>query len=267
MKQFTINEIKQIQIEQGYKYVGLFDNNGNKVIPFNSNASTATARIKEIETRLSSAGLPDGFYNVSCKNALKGGSADNYLIKKGENEILEVKTEKIEVAPAVDLLSYASALKLNVEVASLKLENAALKKEITVLGEQLRENENLLSENEASDATPSMIESAKSFLSEAMGFIAPMLDKHFELKEKSLNIQAAKLNQGQNRQTPAPTVMQQPQTEKSIDTWIKQFSKNPEIYEKLAKFYNNAKTENEFLTELQNYDEELLKQLIQWKKN
>jgi|LakMenEpi03Aug12_release.lakeMendotaPanAssembly.Ray.scaffolds.fasta_scaffold29901_13 hypothetical protein len=268
MKQFTINEIKEIQKEQNYKYIGLFDNNGIKVIPYNSNSSTAGDRLKEVEIRLNSAGLQEGYYNISCKNTLKGGSADNYLIKKGDNEVLQVEKKPVEII-APDLLSYGAALKLNVEVASLKLENAALKKEINLLNEQLKENETFLSEMEPAEAAPSMIESAKNFLSEAMGFIAPMLDKHFELKEKALNLQELKLNQVQNLR---PQQNQQktendPEKNKKLENWIKTFSDQKEIYEELAKIYNNAQSVDEFLRELQNYNSDLLKELTEWKKS
>ena len=267
MKQFTINEIKEIQKEQCYKYIGLFDNNGIKVIPYNSNSSSANDRLKEIEIRLNSAGLKEGFYNVSCKNTLKGGSADNYLIKKGESDVLAEEKKPVEII-APDLLSYAAALKLNVEVERLKLENSALKKEIIALTESLKENEIFLSEMEPAETAPSMIESAKSFLSEAMGFIAPMLDKHFELKEKALNLQHLKLSQAQNIKAPQNTQKNEndPEKNKKLEDWIKTFTDQPEVYEELAKIYNNAQSVEEFLRELQNYNNDLLKQLTEWKK-
>ena len=268
MKEFKINEIKEIQKEQNYKYIGLFDNNGTKVIPYNSNSSSAGDRLKEVEIRLNSAGLKEGYYNISCKNTLKGGSADNYLIRKGESEIVAEIIKPAEII-APDLLSYAAALKLNVEVASLKLENAALKKEINSLTNQITENESLLSEMEPAEAAPSMIESAKNFLSEAMGFIAPMLDKHFELKEKALNLQQMKLSQVQNSrpQQNAQKTETYPDKILKVEDWIKTFQSKPEIYEELAKLYNNAQSVDEFLRELQNYNTDLLKELTEWKKS
>ena len=69
MKIYQIEDLRKIQQEQQYKYVGLFDYNGAQIIPFNPNRVTNETRLREIETRLISQGLPDGYYIVKCKNS------------------------------------------------------------------------------------------------------------------------------------------------------------------------------------------------------
>lgn len=268
MKVFSIKAIFEIQEEQKYKYIGLYDQNGEKVIPFNSNATNANDRLKEIETRLLSEGLKDGFYNVCCKNALKGGTADNYCIKKGENlsEQANVNIPIVQQLPP-DLLSYAQALKLNVDVERLKLENAALKKEIDVLRAELKEHESMLSE-ESEEQAPGMMENAKSFLSDAMGFIAPLLDKHFELKEKQLGLQAIQIQQklGQDTKRPSPE-QKQTRIKTATEDFILSYKDEVEVYEKLANFYNSATSEEEFVRNVKEWNGEIFRELTEWNKN
>ena len=268
MKEFLIKDIFDIQKEQAYKYIGLFDQQGNKVVPFNSNATSSNERLKEIETRLCSAGLADGFYNICCKNALKGGAADNYMIKKGENlgESITANVPIVQTLPP-DLLSYSQALKLNVDVERMKLENAALKKEIEQLNKQLLENQTLLSEEEE-NAAPGMLDNAKTFLSEAMGFIAPLLDKHFELKEKQLGLQAVQIQHRLDNRTKRPSPEQEGIKDKNLtESFIMSYKDDPEVYEKLASFYNEAISKEQFLTSVREWNSEIFNDLLLWKQN
>lgn len=272
MKDFLIKEIFEIQEEQKYKYIGLYDQSGNKVIPFNSNATSANSRLKEIETRLLSAGLKDGFYNVCCKNALKGGTADNYLIKKGENlsENTPVSIPIIQTLPP-DLLSYQQALKLNVEVERLKMENLALKKEIEFIKQEQRENDlTMLNDEEEDGPLPGMMENAKSFLSECMTFVAPLLDKHFELKEKQLGLQAIQIQNRMNNNSKRPSPEQPGSTARQKNNtrdFILSYKDEVEVYEKLAAFYNAATSEEEFLRNVHEYNAEIFNDLMTWNKN
>ena len=270
MKEFLIKDIFDIQKEQGYKYIGLFDQQGNKVIPFNSNASSSNDRLKEIEKRLTSAGLQDGFYNICCKNALKGGTADNYMIKKGENlgESTNANIPIVQTLPP-DLLSYAQALKLNVEVERMKLENAALKKDIENLKKELIENQSFMSEEEENN-TPGMLENAKTFMSEAMGFIAPLLDKHFELKEKQLGLQAVQIQHrlDNSNRTKRPSPEQAGMKDKNLtESFIMNYKDDTEVYEQLATFYNEAISKEQFLNSVKDWNSEIFNELLLWKQN
>jgi hypothetical protein len=58
-----------------------------------------------------------------------------------------------------------------------------------------------------------MFESAKDFLSEMIQVAAPLLDKHFDLKQQALNLEAHKILRGQQMAQPRPTQPTPPQNE------------------------------------------------------
>jgi len=265
MKQITVKEFKDIQGRQNYKYLALFDQSGGQIIPFNSNRVTSADRMREIETRLLSQGLKDGFYLVKCKNTtVKTVQSDDYLIIKGKPETLSEQTPvKIVESISPNLLTYESALSLNVEVQSLKLENAALKKEIDLLKQEIEENavefETLNEENPQS----SLMENASTFLNNAMGFIAPLLDKHFDLKEKALGLKAIELELKLGS-TKKPSPEQKPvlSDQQKVEAFITAQKEKPEVYENLAALYNEAANMEDFLKGLKNYNEDLFNTLI-----
>jgi len=256
MKTYTIKEFKGIQEDQKYKYIALHDQSGQQIINFNSNRVNSAERLREIETRfLTKGGLKDGYYLIKCKNTtIKTAGTDDYLILKGSPANLsEPTTETIKIVESVapNLLTYESALKLNVEVQSLKLENAALKKEIELLKEDLAEsleNETLSEENK-----PGLMENANAFLSNAMGFIAPLIDKHYELKEKALGLRAVELELKMGSVKKPPVMNDQ----QKIEAFIIAQSDNTEVYEKLAQLYNTAESVDDFFIQLNEYNSDL----------
>ena len=201
MKIYTIEQFKTIQQNQNYKYIGLFNQQGQGLIPFNTNKTTPAQRLREIETRLMSEALPDGYYFIKCKNSVyKSTPSDDYAIFKGQ-QLSENKTQVIAPVQIVEkpafqpeVLTYEGALKLQVELEKLKLENANLKEKINEL-EIAIEDKTVLSE----EAQPSMMENAKNWLVEILSIGAPLLDKHFALKEQALQLKAYELKTLQNR--------------------------------------------------------------------
>lgn len=280
MNIFKIEDLKGIQARQTYKYVCLTDQSNKVIIPFNTNKIPISDRLNEIETRLQSQGLKDGYYMVKFKNSTsKTVSTDDYMIYKGESlecapDPQPIQIEKQSFSPEV--LTYDQALKLNVEVASLKMEVAQLKKENASLKAEIEELESTAGVLSEESPEPGLMENATSFLNNAMGFIAPLLDKHFELKEKRLGLQAvaleARLNSmnknsfAQSEQASKGTnVTKLDQT--TIEDYIRSFQENPEFYEKLAAIYNNATSQENFLHDLKNFDLEIYNGLMQWNKN
>lgn len=280
MNIFKIEDLKGIQAKQAYKYVCLTDQSNKIIIPFNTNKIPISERIHEIETRLQSQGLKDGYYMVKFKNTTsKTVSTDDYMIYKGESlefapDPQPVIIEKQSFSPEV--LTYDQALKLNVEVASLKMEVAQLKKENAALKAEIEEMENnpgLLSEE---SEEPGLMENATSFLNNAMGFIAPLLDKHFELREKKLGLEAVALEARLNSMNKNPFAQSQQASkgtnvtkldQTTIEDFIRTFEDQPEVYEQLAAIYNNATSQETFLHDLKNFDLEIFNSLMQWNKN
>jgi len=261
MKNYLIAEIAEIQAKQKYKHVALFDQTGNAIVKFNTNAIDPGKRLSEIQTRLNSDALPDGLYIFKGKNSpSRNVYTDDYCIIKGEISKTEqskpVANQVSNFSP--DVLSYQSALTMQVENERLKLENANLLQKIDELENLLIEEQNensLLSEED----TPNLLESGKAFLSEIVSMAAPLLDKHFELKEKQLALQAMQFQYNTRRPSPEQKPRQSNQVNEisKIENSIKQFEEDPEKYEILASFYNNAKSKNDFFETLESSEPEL----------
>ena len=267
MKIYTIDDLRKIQNEQNYRYIALFDAAGQQIIPFNPNRVTNEQRLREIETRLISQGLPDGYYIVKCKNSTgKTVRTDDYTFFKGDNlsEALPPApqiVEKVHFTPEV--LTYDGALKLQIDLERLKLENQSLKKEIELLKAELAENETL---SEESTGNATLWENAKGFLSELVGIGAPLLDKHFELKEKQLALKAMELQRLRPAE-PKPTNRPNPEqhNKQVIEDFILTYQDDPDTYEQLASIYNEALSQQDFLKNLKAYDEDIFNALTNGK--
>lgn len=262
MKVFKIEELTQIQKAQGYKYAGLFDQQGTCIIPFNPNKVPIERRLQEIETKLISPGLKDGYYIVRAKTTTaKNVVPDSYTVYKGEQlsepgsqPAPQVQIVEKHITP--DVISYEAALKLQVELERLKLENAQLKKECEELRSELSEAETLSEEDQGS-----MWASAKDFLSELVQMGAPLLDKHFELKEKQLTLEALKLQRLGGTNKPAPKFGTKSEDQRKIESFILSKKADPECYEDLARIYNTATSVEGFLKSLNEYNNELFNEL------
>lgn len=272
MKIFKLKDIERMLTEQNYKFVSLFDQSGKQIIPYNSQGKTTISvhdRMKEIEARLNSEVLPDGYYTIKCKNSIRTEHADCFTLYKGEI----AEGNPAPVAPMIiekpvfqpEVLTYEGALKLQIEVERLKLENAALKKDIEHLQSELSEieSENLLSEEESGKSE--MFENAKTFLSEIVSFAAPLLDKHFELKEKALGLRALELRSKTDfsgKAKPAP----EQKKPVNVAAWIATFEDQPETYNSLVAIYNEAKSVENFYENLRTYDEQLFTECLEYGK-
>lgn len=265
MKTYTVKEIKPVLETQKYGYIALFNQEGKQIVPFNSNRITADKRMLEIQKRLESVGLKDGFYILKGKNSLAGGTVpDEFTVVKGKPDTTQTLAESnksIEVVRTIspDVLSYDSALKLSIECERLKLENDALKKEVLNLEKQIQEMEEDAETLAEENPQSSMMENAQSFLTNAMGFIAPLLDKHFELKSQALGLKAVELELKMNsKQKPAPeqqdTQQQQEQQMNYIQAFILTYKDHEKIYSELADIYNSSTGEEDFLNNLKEYN-------------
>lgn len=265
MNTYDLNEVANIINQQGYKYVCLTDQFGKELIPFNSRNSVGE-RMDEIKLRIASPAIKDGVYIIKAKNAVsKAAVVDDFPIIKGNPETLSERKEIVlPQATSPDILTYEQALKMQVRIKELELENENLKKEIRELTEENTElqaeleTSMTLSEDQPEQKT--MVETAKDFLSELMTFGAPLLDKHFALKERQLEIEAAKYLQAKKPQ-------QQPNENNEmlkVREWILTKKENPEQYNALAAmFQNSAGQVAKFVELVANYDGNLLQELTE----
>jgi hypothetical protein len=274
MKSYDISEIIEICKDQDYHFVCLTDQKGAELIPYNSR-NTATERLEEIKTRLSSPALKDGVYIVKCKHTnRKNALSDDYLIYKGET--LGEQPQMIIPAITHEVLTYESALKFQVKIKELELECENLRKDLNEANNTISELENELEEvntlseeseeNEALNEKPSQMETVKEFLSELVTIGAPLLDKHFDLKQQALNLEAQKLLRGYGTTRPQQKQQQQPPAQHTeqilkVENWIQSKQSDSEIYNGLVAIYNNSKTVEQFMELLRDFNFELYEEL------
>ncbi len=272
MKTYDLKDIPKIINDGGYKYCGLFTQNGSKIIPYNSNRIKIEDRIEEIIRRIEKGGLPDGYYCIKCKTSYSSNAtADDFYIYNGEMiDLSEEPTATIieEKIVSPNVLTYESALKLNVELASLKLENKALKNKIEDLEielAQLEEDDNL------ADAPKSTFEQVKDFGEQLINVAAPLLDRHFKNKEMELTLKAQQLPQFNNMpgQFPNYNTSQDPhikQTAENSDVpffsqELEEFIFSPEHNENekgiLEVLFYNSESEEDFMKKLNDANPEL----------
>jgi len=259
MKVYTLDEFNTLPLADQYQYFSLCDQGGGVIIPFNSNKVSGSTRLREIEKRLLSAGCRNGYYLIKGKNSpVRNAMSDDFTLYKGE-KLAENATPAAPPAPVAyspEVLSYESALKLQVEVEKLKLENASLRKQVAELENELSTAQE---ENLGENANSDLWTNAKSFLSELVAMGAPLLDKHFELKEKALSLKAMQLQSYRPAQTKAPQANPTQAQKATIEDKIMTFKSDPETYNKLAEVYNTALDQESFLKDLNELDPELAK--------
>lgn len=266
----SLIEFKEIQDDQNYKHIGLFNRSGDPLVRFNSTNKSPKDRLEMIEKRLSSPTLIDDYYIIKAKNNTQNDTVtDDYVIIKdkkkmnvnnGQNTDLLLSQNKIENK----IYSFKEGLDLNSKLIRLELDNKHLEIKIKELEElnneleiELKEVE-LLSEQQE---TP-----IQDFLQETLKTAVPIFDKFIELRERKLAMQE---QQNANYQT------QQPQEPKNdfnnlnqegadiLDEKIKQFILvQPEKeQEYLKQCYNSSNSLDGFFNMVENYDVELFNDL------
>lgn len=263
METITLQEFKKIQAEQKYKHLGFFKPDGAQIIAFNTNSIKPLKRIEEIETRIKSKALPEGVYIVKAKNYIsKNTPTDDYYISKGKINLSEAAPVYM---PSADVRSYEMALKDQTIIIRLETENKALLVQIDALNKALAEyeTEDEADDDEADQVTTPLSENggAPAWLNSIIGIATPLLDRHYELRAKALEIEEKKLSQ-----TP-PAKAQPPVNDAAVNSmfavlknWI--FSiPDPELCEQVKTMYRDAETMDEFFNEIEDNYPDLFESL------
>jgi len=198
----TLPELKKVLSGDIFKHVGLYTADGQKIKPFNSKFAAYQDNVKDILNYLNSEIVDPGVYVVKVKKSYTG-AAQEYGFNKGNVTL----NENVDPMPKRSILNIPDdfsaainhpAVKLQSDITRLELENEDLQRQIEELNEYIGELEGKLSEQTLSEAPkePTTFEAAKSFLTELVSFGAPLLDKHFELKQQQLEIERARVNRG-----------------------------------------------------------------------
>lgn len=210
----TINpkDLEAIALKHDYKHAGLYDAAGRCIAGMNNHKTPLQSKINQIRKRLDAQ--PDGFYTIRFQHTLgKIYPVFDYITQVGEAKgPAQVITPQI-VAPlsqnAEPVRGWEEALKDKQSLATLEAENKRLQDELarhkSALAEIEEEEEEEESEEEETQA-PQMMEKAKTFLSETIPQLLPVIDKHYELraraldlKEKELELEKLKLQNGAAR--------------------------------------------------------------------
>ena len=264
----TIAEIEKIIIDTDYKYCSLFDQYDKCIETYNQKEN-ALEKFEIIKKRLSTQ--PDGFYTIKCRNSVKG-AIDLYEYKKGDLKMMSEKPEVINYK----YLENDKILSLSIEVERLKAQLDRkddkiqdLEKEINLLLSENNELEDKITELENNSnpvtlgeetGTPTLMENAKDFLSQIMEFGAPLLDKHFSLKEQALNLEALKIQNS----TPRRSQPDQARIDagKKIEDWINSKKEDPELYKSLYAIYINCSNVLQFSEKLKENNEDLYNEFL-----
>jgi folylpolyglutamate synthase/dihydropteroate synthase len=189
---------------------------------------------------------------VKCKNSLKGNvEPDQYIIQKGE-QLSEPAPREIvkEITVTPEILTYQSALKLQVDNERLKLKIQNLEQQIIALETEIEEKQTLSEEEEPN--------AAQSWIENILQIGAPLLDKHFQLRQQALQIKAAEIAQRQQlSKIRKSNISDALENKRSIEDSILTYQDDPDTYQQLIDMYNNATSEEEFLKDLKQYDFEI----------
>jgi hypothetical protein len=265
----TLPELKKILGGNLYKHVGLYTVDGQKIKPLNTKIASYQDNVKEILNNINSELLEPGVYVIKVKQTYSG-AAQEYGFNKGNVTL----NEKVEIMPRTSLYNIPDdfsqainhpAVKLQADITRLELENEDLQRQIEELNEYIGELEGKLSEQTLSEAPkePSTFDAAKSFLTELVSFGAPLLDKHFELKQQQLEIERARINRGATAPAApvAPKVNAvEKQIEQKVKAWIDAQSDNEELYNNLIVLYYNSGDLQKFAERLNDFNPELYEQ-------
>jgi len=264
----TLTELKNILNGNIYKHVGLYTVDGQKIKPFNSKIASYPDNVKDILNYLNSDIVEPGVYVLKVKKSYTG-AAGEYGYNKGNvtlNEITEpvLKRSSLNIPDDFSAAINHPAVKLQSDITRLELENEDLQRQIEELNEYIGELEQKLTEQTLSEAPkePSTMEAAKSFLSELVSFGAPLLDKHFELKQQQLEIERARINRtAAPMSTAAPAAPKvnpiEKQIENKIKNWINSKNEDPELFNNLMVLYYNSSDIQKFAELLNDFNTEL----------
>ena len=288
MNAYKLEDFDRILDEQGFRYISLVRPDGSIVVNNNQNKISPKIKLEEIKKRLKSPSLNDGVYINRCKNTLnKGGVYDDFPIMKGNPEtlkenskIVDIPMQQKTVKENPNVTSYSEVLKLQVRIKELEFENESLQKQISELEEQVDELEEQLEtvpDENLSEAQPveDLLERAGKWFKQTMIMCQPLIDKHFELKEKTINLEAMKIMH-RNGQIPVQRQTQQPQQQTHQTTGVEYANQriikfveaiaidDLDMYEQLVEIYNGAENMDDFLQKVKTFNNEVFDRMVQF---
>tara|TARA_R100000656_G_C3921323_1_gene122933 strand:- start:53 stop:739 length:687 start_codon:yes stop_codon:yes gene_type:complete len=217
-------------------------------------------RLKQILTRLESPTLKDEYYVIKGKSYHSADtSTDDYLIHMNNTKLNEgtpIISPPIITNNEIEGYSFRESLSIEVKLAKTELELKNCERELKELQEYCNTLENKIDdlELETLDDSSSNVDNIKTFLTETLTLVAPMIDKHLELKEKKLDI----LSQQKPMNEDAKDVI------KEVDQIIRQVIENHEnedIKGQLKIIYNTEEDYGEMFRQFSALDPTVTEQI------
>lgn len=191
---YTVPEIVKIYKEEKPRFISLRDANGMNVCTWNSPTVKVDQKFKEINDTLKSSTIAPGIYYYIQKKAhpkTKNATEQVFPVAVGDASLKETPAP----APALpEVWTQKQALEILDEKNRLTYELKNALNKIKELEERIQEleTEDLSDDDDDPETAPSWIDG----LSQIITTLAPSIDKHFQLREKELNILAMKYDKG-----------------------------------------------------------------------
>jgi len=272
-----INEFVKLQQKQKYKHIALYDKLNKCRVRFNGQKNSSNDKLETIKTRLQSEIYNDDYYIIKCKNYHTDTETDDFIIHLNETNKNTMQDNYIPQNNNITMTGYSfeKSLSLEVEVKKLQIENQNLALQILDLKE---DNENLIKTLDECDENENLGEDNKAdwkvFLTESLTTLAPLLDKHFELKERNIKIKELQMQKNitpgnlDPNSPPQNGKVQNKFNEKILEelntnlvTAINSLE-DLEQKEKIMNIYNNSTDLNECLKEIHEINNDLVENLM-----
>jgi chromosome segregation ATPase len=270
----TLSDLEKIYRSKLYNHVGLYRADGTREIGLKTDRTKFNVTWDQIKDTINNKSTLPGVYIVRFKKSYGSGAVDYYINVGNVGTEIQTLNEVPQVVnnQPINMQSYLSEMlnnplnKLTAQITTLELTNKDLNRQIDELNEYIADLEGKLSEVQLSEMPkePTTIETAKSFIEQLVSFGAPLLDKHFEIKQQQLEIERAKYGARPNNAYQAPEVKKENKIEKKVQEWIATKSDNEEVYNNLTAIYYNSSDLQKFAELLNDYNTDLYNECKQY---
>lgn len=199
MKTYSINQLKKLSKEQGYKLAALENATGKRLQSFNKLTTKIDTQLSTIESRLKSEIYEDGVYTILLSRTINNmQDPDRYQILKGvlkPEHIAETTPTPILNTKAEEVLTWSSALSMQQQISNLTAEVRQLKFENNLLQSQLdamEEEETSLADSPG--GATELKSGTQTFLSETLPSFLPIIDRYFDQEDKKLELKKLELS-------------------------------------------------------------------------
>ena len=190
---YTWPEVLEAHRSNKYKKVCLYDTQGKKIIAYKNNRTDPKKKLEEIERKLKTKQLPDGYYLVHFKQSFSTAvDPEVYMIKKGNPTEAPTLSEPTKGTPAVQILTYEQALKYETDILRLTAErDKALADYDKLLEEMEAEPEEVELAEPAGGGAVDLANSIGTWIEKITPTLVPVIDRYMTQRDKQIENQQA----------------------------------------------------------------------------